>query len=164
MPYNPEVGDIICERLSEGQSIRKICASDGMPWAAVLFRWLRESPEFAKQYAQAREAQADALFDETLDIADETKEDYVKRLNFDGPLEGWEVNGEAIARSKLRIDTRKWMAAKLRPKKYGEKIEVDQTIGVTDALGALLGRVSEQGQRLVPMIEAPEAEDDNPEG
>jgi hypothetical protein len=158
--WTQDKANAICDRLAMGESLRSICRSKGQPAKIVVLRWLRDIPEFRTQYDKARDDQADALFDEVLDIAEDGSNDWMQRQNFDGNEVGWHLNGEAVARSRLRIDTRKWMAAKLRPKKYGEKIEVDQTIGVTDALGALLGRVSEQGTRLVPMIEAPEAEDD----
>lgn len=161
MPYNEEIGDQILERLADGESLRKICNPDeGFPSRPTFFKWIATNPVFANQYATSREAQADALFDQILDIADETKEDYVKRLGYNGAEPTWEVNGEAIQRSRLRADVRKWMAGKLRPKKYGEKIEVDQTVGVTDALGALLDRVSGQGKRLVPGLELPAPEDE----
>jgi hypothetical protein len=62
---------------------------------------------------RAREAQADAIFDECLDIADDGSNDFMG--------EDEKYNGDAVARSKLRVDTRKWMAGKLAPKKYGDK-------------------------------------------
>ena len=71
---------------------------------------------------KAREAQADALFDEILEIADDSRNDTVHGENGDTPNHEW------IARSKLRIDTRKWMAAKLRPKVYGDKIDVTSEV------------------------------------
>lgn len=149
MPYDKELGDIICERLADGESLRKICQPEqGFPSRPTFFKWLADNEAFANQYRDAREAQADALFDETLDIADETKEDYILRLNHNGPLAGWEVNGEAIARSKLRIDARRWMASKLRPKKYSDQIKVDQTVSVSADLGSLLERIATGGQRL----------------
>lgn len=149
MPFDQEVADFICEQLVEGKSLRSIIRDNKhLPSAPTIFKWLAQYEAFADQYARAREAQADTLFDDTLDIADETKEDYVKRLNFQGPLEGWEVNGEAIARSKLRIDTRKWIAGKLRPKKYGDKFEVDQNVSVAPDLMSLLDRVASGGKRM----------------
>jgi hypothetical protein len=80
---------------------------------------LRDHPEFAEQYTRAREIQADKLFDEILEIADERETDTI--LTVDGREL---VNHDAIARAKLRVDARKWMAGKLRPKVYGDKIAV----------------------------------------
>lgn len=119
MLYDPAVGDRICELLMEPLSLRKICERDDMPSKATVLKWLGSNPEFAAQYARAREMQADALFDETLDIADDATNDWMKRNDPKNP--GWVENGEALQRSRLRIDARKWMAGKLRPKKYGDK-------------------------------------------
>lgn len=131
--YSQEIADTICERLSDGESLRSICAEDEMPNKATVFRWLATNAVFSDQYARAREAQADALFDDTLEIADNARNDWMERRGEDDA--GWVANGEHIQRSKLRIDTRKWMAGKLRPKKYGEKIDVehsgDMTLNIT---------------------------------
>ncbi|MEX3667997.1 hypothetical protein AB3X82_07315 [Paraburkholderia phenoliruptrix] len=74
------------------------------------------------RYARAREAQADTLADEMLDIADDGRNDWMERLGRDDTPLGWTVNGEAVQRSRIRLDARKWLAGKIAPKKYGEKI------------------------------------------
>ena len=56
------------------------------------------------------------------DIADNGENDYMKRSGKDQEP-GYVVNGEAIQRSRLRVDARKWLLSKLAPKKYGDKIE-----------------------------------------
>ena len=117
--YSAEVADAICERLSDGESLRSICRDDDMPSKATVFRWLRMHDEFSDQYARAREAQADTLFDDVLEIADDARNDWMERNGEDD--KGWQVNGEHVQRTRLRIDARKWMAGKLRPKKYGER-------------------------------------------
>lgn len=115
--YNQEIADLICERLADGESLRQICADDGMPNRATVFRWLGIYKEFSDQYARAREEQAEALADEIVAIADDKTGD----LRFDA--EGNEIpDKEFIARSRLRVDARKWVASKLKPKKYGDKI------------------------------------------
>lgn len=114
--YTQEIADRICERLADGESLRAICRDDAMPATSTVCKWLSQFSDFAEQYARAREIQADTLFDEILEIADEgrndsyTDEDGVERTDYD-----------VIARSKLRVDARKWMAGKLRPKKYGDR-------------------------------------------
>lgn len=89
-----------------------------MPDVSTVCKWLNDFPDFAKQYARAREAQADALADEILDIADDGTADTI--IGEDGVER---INQEVVARSRLRVDARKWYASKLAPKKYGEKIE-----------------------------------------
>lgn len=120
------LADQICERLADGESLRSICLSDTMPGKATVFRWLRSHEKFRDQYVRAREAQADALFDEILDIADEdcTMVRADKHGSRDDDGEGnTEVvfDNVAVQRNRLRIDARKWMAGKLRPKVYGDK-------------------------------------------
>lgn len=117
--YTPEIVLTICERLAEGRSLRAICLDDGMPALRTVFKWLEAHPEFVQQYARAREAQADVLADEIVDIADDGSRDYVK--DEDGRLV---VDYDHISRSRLRVDARKWIASKLKPKKYGDSSSV----------------------------------------
>jgi hypothetical protein len=99
-----------------------------MPCTTTVCKWLNDFPEFAAQYARAREAQADAIFDEILDIADDGSNDWMERRREDGSVD--EVfNHEHVTRSKLRIDARKWMAGKLRPKVYGDKLDLSSSDG-----------------------------------
>jgi hypothetical protein len=116
--YTEAIADEICERLSEGESLRKICLDEHMPNKATVFRWLAARQDFSDQYARARESQADALADEIVDIADEVEHDTY--LDKDGHET---INQEVIARSRLRVDARKWVASKLKPKVYGDKVE-----------------------------------------
>lgn len=124
--FSQEIADTICERIANGESLRSICANDDMPSQVSVFRWLAARDEFSKQYALAREAQADALFDEMLDIADDGRNDWMATKDDEGGS-GWRANGEHIQRSKIRLDARKWMASKLQPKKYGDKITQELT-------------------------------------
>ena len=116
----PELADKICEELTEGRSLRSICKDDGMPSIGTVFRWLASNEEFCKQYAHARDAQADTLADDCLDISDNAKLDVIK----DEVTGGFKIDGEAVARARLRVDTRKWYAGKLKPKKYGDSTTV----------------------------------------
>ena len=99
------LADEICEHIGDGKSLRSFCEQEGRPSAPTVCRWLRmeETAWFAEQYARAREAQADALFNDILDIVDQAEDPQIARL---------------------RMDARKWMAGKLRPKVYGEKVEL----------------------------------------
>jgi hypothetical protein len=122
--YSDELADIICERLADGESLRSICRDDGMPNKATVFRWLAAHEEFATKYAHARDAQVDVLVDEMTDIADDGSNDWMERKDKDGNNIGWQENGEAQRRSALRVSTRQWIAEKLKPKKYGNKVAV----------------------------------------
>jgi hypothetical protein len=92
---------------------------------STVFNWLHSFPEFLEQYTRAKEESADALVDEMLDIADDAANDWMEVHDKDNP--GYRLNGEAINRSRLRVDTRKWIAAKLKPKKYGERVQTELT-------------------------------------
>lgn len=119
--YSDAIADTICEALADGQSLRTICLAEEMPNRATVFRWLAANETFRDQYARARDAQAEALADEILDIADDGSNDWMERRGEEGGNIGWKENGEAMARSRLRVEARKWVAAKLLPKKYGDR-------------------------------------------
>ncbi|MGT5975010.1 terminase small subunit-like protein [Escherichia coli] len=108
--YLPEVAADICSLLAEGESLRKVCERPGMPNKSAVFRWLAEHKEFRDQYAQATETRADAIFEDMFEIADRVTEE-----------------SAAVAKARLRIDTRKWALARMNPKKYGDKVsqEID---------------------------------------
>lgn len=122
--YTPELADKICSQLADGDSMRTVCKPDDMPNKATVFKWLRIHEEFNDQYVKAKEESADALTDEILDIADNSNNDWMEQ---NGDSEGYRINGEAVQRSRLRIDSRKWLASKLKPKKYGDKIQQEIT-------------------------------------
>jgi len=123
--YTQKIADTICEMMADGMSVREICAMDDMPSKSMVFRWLGQHESFRDRYARACEARSEHMADEILDIADNAQNDYMERMGDDDKAEGWRENGEAMQRSKLRIDSRKWLLAKLQPTKYGERITQD---------------------------------------
>lgn len=136
--YTPELAARICEEIASGRSLRDICRDEGMPHRATILRWLAKHEEFRDQYARAREAQADHMADEILEIADDGNNDWMERLGPEGQSRGWVVNGECAQRSKLRVDARKWLLSKMLPKKYGDKVEVEGnvTVGLAQLINA----------------------------
>lgn len=143
--YTPELADKICAQLADGDSMRTVCKPDDMPNKTTVFRWIRTNEEFRTQYARAKEESADSLTDEMLDIADNGENDWMLKHDKDGH-EAWVANGEAMQRSRLRIDTRKWLASKLKPKKYGDKIqqEISGKLELTDLSEEELDRKLDQ--------------------
>lgn len=124
--YSEELGALICGRLADGESLRQICSSEEVPDKATVLRWIPKHPEFRDQYARAREMQSEHWADEILEIADDGTNDWVERENKDGStFEA--IDHEHIARSRLRVDSRKWLMSKLAPKKYGEKVDLQHT-------------------------------------
>jgi hypothetical protein len=138
MAISQEIRDRICEEIAAGRSLREIVKEDWAPHRRDVHKELIADAAFADQYARAREAQADVLFDEIQEIADDARNDWMERNGQDAA--GWQLNGEHVQRSRLRIDARRWMAGKLRPKKYGERLDIDakvEHVGLADALKQL---------------------------
>jgi hypothetical protein len=122
--YSTRIAEIICLRIGDGESLRRICAESEMPSKTSVMRWLGANTEFRDQYARAREMQAEHWADEIIEIADDGTNDYVIKERGDGSkFEA--VDGEHINRSRLRVDTRKWLMARLAPKKYGDRVTTE---------------------------------------
>lgn len=122
--YSQEKADEICIRMADGESLRSICRDEHMPDMSTVLRWLgrKELDHFRLQYAHAREVGLEQMAGEILEIADDT------RLDTSYNKQGDEVaNNEWIQRSKLRVDTRKWILSKLLPKKYGDRVINEHT-------------------------------------
>jgi hypothetical protein len=118
--YTDERADELCTWIAQGNSLRSFCKIHGME-AQTVYRWMRERPDFQQRYARAHEDRADSLADEMCDIADEVA-----------------ANGgsiEAVQAARLRIDTRKWIAAKLRPGRWGEVQAPKAQTAVTFKIG-----------------------------
>lgn len=133
--YTDEIADTICLRLSEGESLNKICFDDGMPCKATVYNWLANEKhrDFLDKYTRARERQAETFVDECLDIADMSDFDTKTKTTKGG--DNYEVpNHEWISRSKLRVETRLKLAEKLAPRKYKPQsgVEVSGHIKSTD--------------------------------
>lgn len=136
--FTAELADIICERLADGESLRSICDDDAMPAKSTVFKWLSQDETFADQYARAREAQADSLADDILPIADDSRNDWLKKWGEEDENAGWVQNAEAMRRAQIRIDARKWLAGKMAPKKYGD--------------ATMLKHADADGQKLTPIL------------
>ena len=123
VPVSPKIGrpssftwekaGYILEQISEGRSLRSICAEQGMPSRPTVCRWLRDNTTFRNHYARARDYQADVYFEEIEEIASR---------KFDTMME--------LGAAKLRIDALKWMAGKLRPKVYGDYQRSEREVSV----------------------------------
>ncbi|WP_052359994.1 hypothetical protein [Solidesulfovibrio alcoholivorans] len=111
--YSEEVVGTICQEIMAGKSLRTICAMEGMPAASTVYAWLGQYQGFQDMYAHAREVQADMLADEILEIADSDLDPN---------------------RARVMIDARKWLAGKLRPKKYGDRVELDHKVDGTQPM------------------------------
>jgi len=119
--FTKHLGELICSRIAEGESLREICREDEMPERVTIYRWLQADPDFCNLYTRAREDQADTLADEIMAIADETP-DLNPILDKHGALIEIQLHSAYLQWQKQRIDARKWTAMKLKPRKYGERL------------------------------------------
>lgn len=101
--YNIPLVTLVCDRISNGESLRKVCRDPAMPGLTTIQEWVEKYPEFAAQYEKACQCRADFLADELEEIADNAEP-------------------ENVQVAKLRVDVRKWAASKLRPKRYGDSM------------------------------------------
>ena len=123
---------IICDAIAtSSRSLGRILSAghegNTLPGHTAIMEWLAEDEELADKYAKAKESQADWMAEEMLEIADDARNDYMDQLGPDGQPVGYKINGEYVQRSRLRLDTRKWLASKLKPKKYGEKLDLNHS-------------------------------------
>jgi hypothetical protein len=103
--YTQAIDDEICEKIAQGMSLREICKADGMPSRDSIYAWKSSNKGFSDHYNQAVEDRAELLAGEIVEIADDKTGD--------------------PARDRLRLDARKWIACKLFPRKYGDRVAND---------------------------------------
>ena len=108
--YTPEMAAFICPQIADGRPLKTICAPAKMPDRVTVYRWMAANEEFRNAYARAREEQADTLAEQIVGIADRCKDPN---------------------KARVMIDARKWVAAKMRPKVYGDKLDVEHGGNVT---------------------------------
>ena len=157
--YTPELAAKVCEHIANGLSLRAIAAIPDMPATSTIMAWLDGArPEFSEQYARAREAQADKMAEDIIAIADEECTMIrASKHGLDGDDDGMQevvFDTTAVARNRLRVDARKWLASKLAPKKYGDKIQNEHT-------GAGGGAI--EVKSTVTLVRAPARRDEDDE-
>lgn len=101
--FSEEIATRICERMVEGEDLVQICGDADMPSRTTVYRWMDEFPDFGTRCARAREG-----------LAEYAEHRAVK--------EALEASPENAAIARVRVSALQWRAAKLAPKKYGERI------------------------------------------
>lgn len=127
------VMEIFCSRLRTSSLSNRRCLEE--PWNGhalpdfnTIRNWMIGNPELTKQYDDAKQGQLAYMAEELMDIADNGANDLMERLGKEGQvLPGYQLNGEHVQRSKLRVETRKWLLTKLMPDRFGEKQETKVT-------------------------------------
>ncbi len=122
--YSEALAFEICAQIAEGRPLVRICEHQAMPNTATVYRWMKAHPDFLEMYQLAKEDQADTLAEEIITIADELP--HTKVVDSDGteviiPIV---LDAAAVQRQRLRVEARKWVASKLKPKRYGDRQEL----------------------------------------
>ena len=102
--WSDELAEEICTEIALGNSLRQVLRKEGMPAMKTVFSWFKTHPEFKVMYQAATQERTEAMAEDILEIADDRDED--------------------VQRSRLKVDTRKWVMAKMKPKKYGDKLDL----------------------------------------
>ena len=132
MAYDKDIFfPMILSEIEEGNSLRSVLSKKDMPSRYTFFEWLKDDDVKANQYARACEVRAEGIFEDILEIADNSSNDTIYTDKGEIP------NSEWIARSRLKVDARKWMLGKMNPKKYGERIQQEHSGEVTQTIISL---------------------------
>jgi len=110
--YSDEIMSKVFKRVAQGESLRSVCRDKAMPCIQSILTWIGQKPGLLEQYEAARQTAADVFADEIVEIADEEPRD-----------ENGKIDPGAVQRNRLRVDARKWIACKLKPKRYGDRVE-----------------------------------------
>jgi hypothetical protein len=151
--YTPELANYICEQIMLKKALTKICEDPRMPNLHTVVRWLADPKriDFREQYYYARRVAAELYVDEIFTIADDSSNDWKPKFNDKGDLVDYVPDNEAIQRSRVRIDARKWYASKMVPRIYGDKVDVD--LNATGDLAEMLKRATNNDAGLPKPIE-----------
>jgi predicted transcriptional regulator len=157
---NPVNAERICALITEGYTLRQIASELGCTSGAIAI-WAGEDEAFAKRYARAMDLRTDRMAEEILDIADDGSNDWVEREQ-DGRTVTV-ADHEHIQRSKLRVDARKWLMAKMLPKKYGDRTTIagdpENPVAVADVT-AERERKAAEAKALLDAAFGPRADSD----
>lgn len=122
-----KVFDDICSRIEAGESLRSVLRSENMPSSQTFYKWIDEDENKSKQYARATTLRAEIIFDEMLEISDTPIEGVVVETDDNGRIK--EKKGDMLGHRRLQIDTRKWILARMNPKKYSDKLDLSSIDG-----------------------------------
>ena len=120
----PELFEVILARISEGASVSSVLEPQDMPHRSTFHEYVAKTEGAADKYARACEERETRMFEQIEQIADDARNDFMEAKRKDGSTD-IVFDREHVERSKLRIEARKWMLGKMRPKKYGDKLDVE---------------------------------------
>lgn len=147
--YSQEVALIICERIADGESLNAICSADDLPGESTVRGWVLDDAQgFAAKYARAREVGYERHAEEIIALADTARIGEKRTIKANGEEEI--VTGDMVERTRLQIESRKWILSKMLPKKYGDKVTQEHTgANGGDLFGALIKSVDGTALKVV---------------
>jgi hypothetical protein len=119
-----DIFEYVCKEIENNRPLRRILMDENTPSSKTFYEWLDNDEKKVKRYARACEIRSEIIFDEMFDIADDGTNDFVS-VDIGEGVEVQKLNTEHLQRSRLRIDTRKWVLSKMNPKKYGDKVALE---------------------------------------
>jgi hypothetical protein len=144
--YSPELADEVCALVAEGKSLRQVTELPGMPSRRAVQYWLSRFPDFREKYECAMMLLGEFWAHEIIEIADDSSGDFI--ITEDGRRA---VDHENINRSRLKVDSRKWLLSKILPSRYGDRIQADVNVGVEpEALRAM--SPEKQKERVLELL------------
>lgn len=127
----------ICVRLADGESLRAICGTEGLPSRSAVLRQLAVNAEWAQQYRAAKEIGLEAWADDIVAVATTPRLGKKTKTTGKGKTRTTEtITGDMVERSRLEVDAKKWIMSKLAPKKYGDRLDLNH--GVQASLAELV--------------------------
>lgn len=128
--YSQEIVTAICSEIAKGKKLVDVCAMDGMPTRSTFYLWMKDHPGVSDMYTRAREERAELIADEILEIADAPIEE--PKADEDGKILPFEQSRfrQTLEQRRQMIDARKWAAAKLNPKVYGDRVNLDADVRI----------------------------------
>ena len=118
LPYSEQLAIEICERISSGELLINICADEHMPTVRRVTQWLRESSEFSILYKESINDRLTIFEEEVIKIADDAARDFRDVVRNGRTVRV--LDGDAIARAKLRVEVRFRHLKAGNPGKWGE--------------------------------------------
>ena len=143
--YTEALAEEICARIAGGETLKQVCRDEHIPADSTVRTWVLDDREgFSARYARARDLHLEGMADDITEIAEDGSNDWMERETKSGRIIRT-VNEEAVARSRLRIDSRKWLLSKLKPERYGDSLkltgQLDLNHKTDDQLNARLAQL-----------------------
>ena len=114
--FTQKIADSICNEIATGKSLRTVCKEEDMPSMTTVFNWFSRYPKFVEQYARACQERTEAQHEELLAFGDEA---LLEAKSADP-----KASGAVVQAVRLKSDNLKWSMSKMKPKKYGDKVDV----------------------------------------